>query len=168
MPPIAWWSVALTLACGGRSFELAPLEQAGGGGGLGGSDGGTGGVGLSSSGGGAVGGSFGGESSGGFGGGGAAGGEGGEGGGGPPPNPIDCLSCVAFQCPEALECVQNPACGEGLLCAVTDCLGGGSPDPICFLGCFGGDPDAALQAFQAFSCVTSTCGDACGGLIPGF
>jgi hypothetical protein len=157
-----WWSAATLIACGGRSFELAPLGETGGAGGLAA----TGGAGLAVGGADAVGGSSGGESAGGSGGGGASGG--GEGGAPIPPNPIDCLSCVAFQCPEALECVQNPVCGQGLLCGVTECLGGGTPDPICFLDCFGGDPDAALQAFETFSCITSTCGDACGGLIPGF
>jgi hypothetical protein len=35
------------------------------------------------------------------------------------------------------------------------------------IGCFGGDPAAALAAIQALACVATTCADACAGVVPG-
>ena len=99
------------------------------------------------------------------------GGEGGQGPGsggigGQPPNPIDCLTCVGIECPAALDCVTNPDCINGLVCAVGQCLGGGAPDLPCLLDCFNGDIDAALAAVEVITCVLGTCGDECGGLLP--
>jgi hypothetical protein len=80
--------------------------------------------------------------------------------------PTDCLSCVLEECPEAIACLTDPVCAGGLVCAVTQCLEGGAPDPECFIDCFGGDIDAALAAFEALTCVFTTCGEACQGELP--
>ena len=96
-----------------------------------------------------------------------AGGAAGAAGSGPGPDPLACIQCVAESCPEALACVQDPVCGQGLFCAFTQCLGGGSPDLMCVADCFNGDLGAALDALQAIGCVLGTCGAECGGLIPG-
>lgn len=105
------------------------------------------------------------------GGGGATGGDGGQGGEGGAPNggfnPLDCFGCIAQNCPEALECLQDQACRDGMVCAVTDCLGGGAPDIACFGTCFGGDLEAGLKAYQAITCVLGDCGEFCQGGIGG-
>ena len=98
---------------------------------------------------------------------GGAGGDAGEGGEGGAPtggfNPLDCFGCIAQNCPAALECIQDPLCRDGMVCAVTDCLGGGSPDIACFGTCFGGDFQAGLKAYQAITCVLGDCGEFCQG-----
>jgi hypothetical protein len=76
--------------------------------------------------------------------------------------PLDCLACIQGNCPEATACLQNPACLQGTLCTVSQCLGG-SPDFGCILGCFNGDFLAAFQALQALGCVFSQCGQECQG-----
>jgi len=163
--------VSTTQACGGRSFELAPLDREGAGGNSDGSGGsaadgsggtGTGAAGASTSSGGTGTGAAG--ASGGTGnvGNGDVGGSSGSG------NPVDCLTCAAFECPALLECLTDPVCAQGTFCAISDCLGGGGqPDPICFLDCFGGDPDAAFAAFDALSCIFTQCGDECQDLLGG-
>lgn len=102
---------------------------------------------------------------GGSGGNGGNGGNGGGGGGGV----VDCISCVTTQCPSAQECLLDAACRDGAICAVTDCLagggGGGGFDFQCLLGCFNGDFNAALTAFNSVQCVLTSCGDDCGGLL---
>ena len=56
---------------------------------------------------------------------------------------------------------------QGMICTVTTCLGGGGqPDLMCMLDCFNGDFGAAMQAFQAITCVFSSCQDECGGFLP--
>ena len=100
-------------------------------------------------------------------------GPGGEGGLGPGGqgqggfDPIGCLGCVAQNCPDTLACVTDPACIQGIGCVVATCMSGGQPDMACALGCFNGDMSAALAALSAMTCVFGTCGDTCGGLIPG-
>jgi len=98
-------------------------------------------------------------------GGGSAEGAGGGGGGGI--DPLGCFTCITQSCPAVLSCIQDPVCGQGLFCAFTQCLTGGAPDLLCVTECFGGDLGAALDALQAVTCLFSTCGDACGGLLPG-
>ncbi|MEQ9325103.1 MAG: hypothetical protein RIF41_38405 [Polyangiaceae bacterium] len=108
------------------------------------------------------GGGLGGMSEGGFGGEGGAG----EGGGGGI-MPIECLTCIGTECPDAIGCVTDPTCIQGVVCAVSQCLGGGGmPDFMCLLDCFDGDIDAALSAVDALTCIAGSCSDACGNLIP--
>ena len=92
-------------------------------------------------------------------------GMGGEGPG--PPNPVECITCVAENCPEVLDCVQDPVCGQGLACVVLECGIGGSPDLECLAGCFDGDIGAALDAIEVLTCIIGTCGDDCAALLPG-
>jgi hypothetical protein len=102
--------------------------------------------------------------------GGTAGGGGGPSGGGGSggTGPLACLSCINDQCPEVQDCLFDQVCRDGVTCAFQTCLGGGgTPSLSCMLGCFDGDFQAALQAFQALQCFTSQCGQTCGGLIPG-
>lgn len=105
---------------------------------------------------------------GGNGGNGGASGSGGSGGGGV----VDCISCVATECPSAQECLLDAACRDGAICAVTNCLGGGGGggggfDFQCLLGCFNGDFNAALTAFNSVQCVLTSCGADCGGILGG-
>lgn len=165
---VASTALAAVAACGGRSYEVALVEVAGaagggspGAGGAGGSTSSTASTSGTTSGEGGNGGSSTGE-------GGASSSSSGTGQGGGGINPIDCIGCIAQDCPDVLACIQDPACGQGLLCTVSQCLGGGQPDLMCVLGCFDGDFGAATQAVQALGCVIGTCGDACGGAFPGF
>jgi hypothetical protein len=160
---VAPWILAATVAaipfaCGGRNLENLELAAGpgGGGGGAGGSEGGS--AGASADGGGGRGGAPGG--------GGPNGGEGaistGSG------NPIECFGCVAENCPEAVDCITDEACINGIACGVQNCLdGGGGPDIGCFVDCFDGDFEAALAAFETLTCVFQSCADACGGLLGG-
>ena len=90
---------------------------------------------------------------------------GGETGGGPP-NPVECIACVAQNCPEAVSCLTDPDCLQGLVCSVSQCLTGGQPDLMCVADCFNGDFAKALEALQALGCIFMDCGDACSGLLP--
>lgn len=102
--------------------------------------------------------------------GGTAGGGGGPSGGGGSggTGPLACLSCINDKCPEVQDCLFDQVCQNGVICAFQTCLGGGgTPSLSCMLGCFDGDFQAALQAFQALQCFTSQCGQTCGGSIPG-
>jgi len=157
--------VSTTQACGGRSFELAPFDPDGSDGasgdGSGGSTDGSGGAGATGANAATGAGS-------GVGGGTGGVGNGGVGGSSGSGNPVDCLTCAGFECPALIECLTDPVCAQGTFCAISDCLGGGGqPDPICFLDCFGGDPDAAFAAFDALSCVFTQCGDECADLLGG-
>jgi hypothetical protein len=80
-----------------------------------------------------------------------------------------CATCVADKCRgQVNSCVNDPACLQGLGCVVQKCLAGGTGfDMACLAGCFNGDFTAMLTAVNAFSCVTGTCGSACGGLLGG-
>lgn len=78
--------------------------------------------------------------------------------------PLDCFACVQSSCPAAGACFQNPACLQGTICAVSQCLGGG-PNFGCVLNCFNGDFMAAFQALQAVGCVFQQCGQQCQGLF---
>jgi hypothetical protein len=103
-------------------------------------------------------------------GGGATGGSGpGSGGsGGGPPDPQECILCLFSECPEGLDCITDPVCGAGLICTFTNCLsGGGTPDIGCVIDCFDGDLNAALQAFEAITCVFGSCAEECGGFLDG-
>lgn len=93
-----------------------------------------------------------------------AGGQGGRGGG---IMPLECLTCIGIECPDAVGCVTDPTCIQGVVCAVGQCLGGGgTPDFMCLLDCFDGDIDAALSAVDALTCIGGSCSDTCGNLIP--
>ncbi len=110
----------------------------------------------------------------------SSGGQGGQGGAGGAPgtggagqggstttgDPIDCVVCVATECPQIAECIADPACRDGLVCTLTGCIVDGQPDLVCIADCFGGDFAAALDAVEALACVVTTCGEGCGGLIP--
>ncbi len=80
---------------------------------------------------------------------------------------MDCIGCVMQNCPDSLECIQNPDCMGGLICTFTNCMDGGMPDFFCALECFDGDWEAVLQALAVFQCVLGPCADECGGLLPG-
>ena len=81
-----------------------------------------------------------------------------------------CVTCIRDRCgAQVNQCLNNDACRAGLQCTFTTCLGTGMPDPACLLGCFMGDPAAALSAVAALMCINSSCGAACmaGGLEGG-
>jgi hypothetical protein len=159
MLAVASGSVLLAIvACGGRNLEYIP--GAGASGGAAGSGGATGGRDVSS------GGSGGSMSGGGGSGGGEGGAPSGPGSGGAPPDPIACITCVAQSCPEVIACLTDMVCQQGLVCSVSQCLGGGQPDLLCVADCFGGDIQAAGQALMALACVATTCGPDCVGLLP--
>ena len=145
-------AVAIAASCGGRNIDAGLADESQGGAADCPCDDGGGGSGGSA-----------GANVGGFGGfGGSGGGEAGAGAF----NPIDCIGCIATSCPDVLGCVTDPACIQGIGCAVTQCLNGGQPDLLCVANCFDGDIDAALQALAVITCVFGQCGDACGNIIP--
>lgn len=92
----------------------------------------------------------------------------------------DCAGCVRDNCGKQVnECINKPACRNGLGCVMTRCLaggggGGGGPggfDFACVNDCFKGDFGSAGLAISAFTCITGKCGSKCGSLlggIPGF
>jgi hypothetical protein len=98
-------------------------------------------------------------------------GAGGRGGGGP----LGCFQCLGSNCPSAMQCLQDTACRNGAVCVFTKCLAGGGGsgggmggiDYQCLLGCFNGDLNAGLQAFQTFQCIMQQCGNDCGSLLGG-
>lgn len=148
---LPWLGLAAVAACGGRNLEdsapeLIVVDDDDGGVIVGG--GGSAAVGGAGGGGGITGG--------------AAPGGTGPGAGGP----IDCFGCLGAKCPSALACITNPDCIAGITCAVTNCLAGGNPDPICLADCFGGDIGAALEAFEVITCVLGQCMSECGDLLP--
>lgn len=100
---------------------------------------------------------------GGMGGTGGSGGMGGSGGG----NPLDCINCIGNNCPQAVQCVTDPVCVQGTICAVQNCLTGGQPDLICVLNCFNGDLGTALLALQSVGCIFNQCGNECTGIFGG-
>jgi hypothetical protein len=105
---------------------------------------------------------------GGFGGfGGASGSSGGGGTGGS--GPLACFTCITQKCPAVGQCLLDNACRDGVICTFQQCLGGGSglPNFPCLLGCFNGDFQAAINAFQALQCFFSQCATPCQGAIPG-
>ena len=172
-------SWALFLGCGGgrSGMDDFALDGAIGGSPAGGSagrvggggSGGTAGIGGKGIGGQPAGGSggfptggFGGFPTGGFGGfptGGAP--PGGSGGG--PPMPAECLTCAVTQCPAATQCFTNATCLNGTVCTITTCNTNQGLDFICVLGCFGGDINAATQAFSAVACISQSCPGPCIG-----
>lgn len=150
---ISLWGVmvALAAACGGRNLDAGPQNIVDDDDSP--DDDGAGGVGASDA---PVGsGGFGGVSDG-------AGGSGATGAG----SPIDCFSCIGSNCPEALDCITDPSCVQGIACAVQDCLSGGSPDLMCLSDCFDGDLEAAYKAIEVITCAFGSCQDECGGFLP--
>jgi hypothetical protein len=100
--------------------------------------------------------------------GGTGGGTGGSpGGGGTGGGVVSCVQCIAQQCPAIQQCLFDTTCRDGAICVFQQCLGGGTPDLGCMVGCFNGDFQAAFQAFQAFQCFFTNCGSQCNGVIPG-
>ncbi|MBW2458363.1 MAG: hypothetical protein JRI68_27925 [Deltaproteobacteria bacterium] len=149
-------ALALAAACGGRTIEAGPGyggddgeggSAAGGGTSTSSGTGGTGGT--TSSGTGGTGGT-------------TSSGTGGTGG----TSPLDCIGCIMTTCPQALDCVTDPDCLQGVICAVSDCLAGGQPDLMCVVGCFDGDMGAAMSAIDALMCIMGDCADQCGGMLP--
>jgi hypothetical protein len=87
---------------------------------------------------------------------------------GPGSGPIECLTCIGESCPDAIGCITNPDCIQGLVCTVSQCLGGGGePDFMCVLDCFDGDLEAAFSAIQAIACIFGDCATECGDLLGG-
>jgi len=57
--------------------------------------------------------------------------------------------------------VFNAVCRDGLECAGRNCLEG-APDQLgCFLACFNGDWEAAVNAVDALVCAERSCRGAC-------
>ena len=81
-------------------------------------------------------------------------------------NPLDCLGCALQNCPDALDCLTDQKCVQGVSCAMQSCIGMGGPDITCILKCFNGDFGLALKAFNAVTCVTQKCSNDCQGLGP--
>jgi len=83
----------------------------------------------------------------------------------------ECATCVRDNCGSQVnECINSPACRNGLACVATKCLGGGGSggfDIACVTGCFGGDFKTAGLAITTFTCVTNKCGAKCGSLLGG-
>lgn len=76
------------------------------------------------------------------------------------PTPQDCQSCAVQRCPdEANACLSTPGCVQGLTCWLQSC--GGFNDPMCVVGCFGGDFGAIQVAFATAQCLAGSCADAC-------
>jgi hypothetical protein len=88
---------------------------------------------------------------------------------------FNCPSCLQDQCGTDInDCYNDPTCWQGIQCAVTDCLagggggaggsggGGGQIDFACVLGCFNNDMGSAMTALTMFTCITQSCGEACG------
>lgn len=79
-----------------------------------------------------------------------------------------CPNCLRDRCGSQINaCINNPACGQGLLCTIQNCaLDGGisTTNPaalLCVLNCFGGDQATAFMAIGSLTCVTMTCGSVC-------
>ena len=83
--------------------------------------------------------------------------------GGSPPMPVECLTCAVTQCPAATQCFTNATCLNGTVCTITTCNTNQGLDFICVLGCFGGDINAATQAFSAVACISQSCPGPCIG-----
>jgi hypothetical protein len=150
-------SVACAIAaCGGRTLTAGPEAGAGGDdgmGGAGGSDDTPSSVSSTSAGGDTTTATVTGSTS-------------GSGAGGMPPTPIDCITCIADNCPDAVGCFTDPECIQGVVCSVSQCLEGGQPDLPCVIDCFNGDIGKAFEAIQALTCVFQSCAAECGELLP--
>lgn len=78
--------------------------------------------------------------------------------------PIDCISCINGNCPQAQACLTNPSCISGVVCTIGTCIQGNNPPNFgCVLGCFNGDFMAAFQALGALTCIGTQCGQECQG-----
>jgi hypothetical protein len=88
-------------------------------------------------------------------------GGGGSGGVGPPPDP--CQTCLDGNCAIVSECLNSPACTQGLQCAATRCYTSASAwDPRCIAACFPNDPGMAREMYVGLECATTTCRPWCG------
>lgn len=86
--------------------------------------------------------------------------------------PIQCAQCVGQSCGTAIQtCLTDPACQAVLQCVVTTCFGGGGGgggiDPSCITGCSSGGGPGIGEALGVFQCITTECGNPCGGLLGG-
>ena len=79
----------------------------------------------------------------------------------------NCINCIGNNCPQAVQCVTDPVCMQGTICAVQNCISGGNPDLICVLNCFNGDLGTALLALQSVGCIFNQCGNECSGIFGG-
>ena len=73
---------------------------------------------------------------------------------------MECLGCIAQDCPFIVDCVQDALCYERLICTVEDCLQG-DVSIECVIDCHDGDLFAAGQLAEALNCAVDTCGDRC-------
>ena len=81
-----------------------------------------------------------------------------------------CPGCVQSRCGSQINsCANNPVCAEGLLCTIQMCSGILTGDAglsganlTCVLGCFNNDLQLVFSALNTFTCITTTCGSACG------
>jgi len=75
-----------------------------------------------------------------------------------------CNACVDTRCNGTAACSNNPACTVGVACYFAACLN--VPDQgqqfACATKCFNGNIGLVLTAFEAITCVYSSCGFACG------
>jgi hypothetical protein len=73
-----------------------------------------------------------------------------------------CASCVRDKCgTQVNDCVNSDVCRNGLVCTFMTCIGTGTPDLNCVLGCFNGDTAAAFAAIGALMCINMSCGTTC-------
>jgi predicted small lipoprotein YifL len=78
---------------------------------------------------------------------------------------LECGLCVTQKCGgKVTRCIQDPQCSQVLQCVLQKCVLNGF-NLQCVTQCQD-DPQGALKAFEIILCITSTCGDSCGGAIP--
>lgn len=84
----------------------------------------------------------------------------------PDSGPIfNCVSCAEQNCKNQVNaCYNDPACASGVVCAATSC---GGFNLQCVLSCFQGKFQAAIKAFQVFTCLAQNCGQSCIGVVTG-
>jgi hypothetical protein len=84
-----------------------------------------------------------------------------------------CPGCIKDRCGNQINsCFNNPACAAGVFCTLQMCAGGLLGDSgfnpaniSCVLGCFNGDQNLAFMALSSLTCLTMTCGPACGLVV---
>lgn len=80
--------------------------------------------------------------------------------------PTACVGCVFSHCPATQKCLTTSSCVGGLVCGATNCLTSGSSGEVtCWLGCFEGNLQSALVAYEALSCVVESCGVQCASAL---
>jgi hypothetical protein len=79
---------------------------------------------------------------------------------------IACATCLQSKCGATFgACIADPACQSTVQCLLSQCLGGGSLDVACALGCAKGDPKQLLTVLAAATCPSQQCGKECPTLV---